>query len=107
MYGIEHREVPVVRFTIRLRGGLLLDDPVEGRVAHLVAQMMTEGTAGRTPEELEEAIDALGSSIDVSAGRESLTVSGSTLSRHYDRTMGAGRRDPAGTPVGRRRVHPG
>ena len=87
VYGIEHREVPVVRFTIRLRGGLLLDDPSRVGVANLVAQMMTEGTASRTPEELEEAIDALGSSIVVSAGRESLTVSGSTLSRHYDRTM--------------------
>ena len=87
VYGIEHTEVPVVRFTIRLRGGLLLDDPSKVGVAHFVAQMMTEGTAGRTPEELEEAINALGSSISVSASRESLTVSGSTLKRHYDRTM--------------------
>jgi len=87
VYGIEHAEVPIIRFTIRLRGGLLLDDPSQVGVAHLVAQMMTEGTAGRTPEELDEAIDALGSSISVSAGRESLTVSGSTLRRHYDRTM--------------------
>jgi zinc protease len=87
VYGIEHTEVPVVRFTIRLRGGLLLDDPLKVGVAHLVAQMMTEGTAGRTPEELEQAIDALGSSISVAAGRESLTLSGSTLRRHYDRTM--------------------
>ena len=87
VYGIEHAEVPIVRFTIRLRGGLLLDDPSKVGVAHLVAQMMTEGTAGRTPEELEEAIDALGSSISVSAGRQSLTVSGSTLRRHYDQTM--------------------
>ena len=86
-YGIEHTEVPVVRFTIRLRGGLLLDDPSKVGVANLVAQMMTEGTAARTPEELEEAIDALGSSISVSAGRESLTVSGSTLRRNYDPTM--------------------
>ena len=87
VYGIEQTEVPVVRFTIRLRGGLLLDDPSQVGVAHFVAQMMTEGTAGRTPEELEEAIDALGSSISVSAGRESLTVSGSTLRRHYGQTM--------------------
>ena len=87
VYGIEHTEVPVIRFTIRLRGGLLLDDPSQVGVAHLVAQMMTEGTAGRTPEELEEAIDALGSSISVSAGRQSLTVTGSTLRRNYNRTM--------------------
>ena len=87
VYGIEHTEVPVIRFTIRLRGGLLLDDPAQVGVTHFVAQMMTEGTTGRSPEELEEAIDALGSSISVSAGRESLTVSGSTLRRHYDQTI--------------------
>ena len=87
VYGIEQTEVPVVRFTIRLRGGLLLDDPSRAGVANLVAEMMTEGTARRSAEELEEAIDALGSSISVSAGRESLTISGSTLTRNYDPTM--------------------
>ena len=87
VYGIEQTEVPVVRFTIRLRGGLLLDRPSKVGVSNLVAQMMTEGTSRRTPEELEEAIDALGSSIDVSASLESLTVSGSTLTRNYDQTM--------------------
>ncbi len=87
VYGIEQREVPVVRFTIRLRGGLLLDDPSKVGVANLVAEMMTEGTADRSAEELEEAIDALGSSISVSAGRENLTISGSTLTRNYDPTM--------------------
>ena len=87
VYGIEQPEVPVVRFTIRLRGGLLLDPLSKVGVSNLVAQMMTEGTVRRTPEELEQAINALGSSIDVSAGRESLTVSGSTLSRNYESTM--------------------
>ena len=69
VYGIEHTELPLVRFTIRLRGGLLLDDPSKVGVANLMAELMTEGTANRTPEELEEAIDALGSSINVSAQR--------------------------------------
>ena len=87
VYGIEQNEVPVVRFTIRLRGGLLLDDPARTGVANLVAEMMTEGTAHRSAEELEEAIDALGSSIRVSAGRESLTIAGSTLTRNYELTM--------------------
>ena len=87
VYGIEQIEVPVVRFTIRMKGGLLLDDPTKVGVANLLATTLTEGTAGRTPEELEEAIDALGSSINVSAGRESLRISASTLKRNYARTM--------------------
>ena len=87
VYGIEHTELPLVRFTIRLRGGLLLDDPSKVGVANLMAELMTEGTANRTPEELEEAIDALGSSITVSAQRESLTISASSLGRNYEETM--------------------
>ena len=87
VYGIEHTELPLVRFTIRLRGGLLLDDPSKVGVANLMAELMTEGTANRTPEELEEAIDALGSSINVSAQRESLTISASSLGRNYEETM--------------------
>lgn len=87
VYGIEHTEVPVVRFMIRVRGGLLLDDPNKVGVANLVAEMLTEGTARRRPEELEAAIEGLGSSISVSASRESLAVSASTLSRNYSRTM--------------------
>ena len=87
VHGIEQTEVPIVRFTIRMRGGLLLDAPSKVGVANLLAATLTEGTADRTPEELEEAIDALGSSINVSAGRESLRISASTLARNYDRTM--------------------
>jgi zinc protease len=85
--GIVNSELPLVRFTIRVDGGLLLDDPDKVGVANLTAELLTEGTAGRTPEDLEEAIDALGSSITVSAGRESLTLSGTALRRNYAATM--------------------
>ncbi len=87
VYGIQNSELPLVQFNIRLRGGLLLDDPSRIGVASLMGTMMTEGTAGRTPEELEEAIDLLGASISVSAGRESLTISGNTLRRNYGETL--------------------
>ena len=84
---IEDREIPLVRFEIQLRGGALLDDPDKVGVANLLAQTMTEGTKDRTPEELEAAIDLLGSSISVSAGQESFTISGSSLARNYAETM--------------------
>lgn len=87
VYGIQNAELPLVQFTIRLRGGLLLDDPGKVGVASLMGVMMTEGTANRTPEELEEAIDILGATINVSSGRETFTVSGNTLTRNYDATM--------------------
>jgi zinc protease len=85
--GIEDREVPLVQFRLRVDGGALLEAPDRRGVANLLAESMMAGTAGRTPEELEEAIDLLGARIDVSAGDEAITVGGSTLARNYEATM--------------------
>jgi zinc protease len=85
--GIVDREVPMVDFQLRLKGGGLLEDPGKRGVANLLAQSMTEGTANRTPEELESAIDMLGASIDVYAESESFVVSGTTMKRNFAATM--------------------
>ncbi|MEK9500489.1 pitrilysin family protein [Gemmatimonadota bacterium DH-20] len=85
--GIADTELPLVQFELTMRGGLLLEDPARVGVANLLAESMTEGTAGRTPAELEAAIDLLGASIGVSSGRESFTIRGSTLARNYTETM--------------------
>jgi zinc protease len=87
VYGIEYDELPIVQFELRLRGGMLLDDPEKVGVASLTAEMMNRGTRNRTAAELEEAIDQLGSRIRVSAGPQHLSVSGSSLARNFDATM--------------------
>ena len=85
--GIEDRETPLVQFELRLDGGLLLEDPDRIGAANLLAEIMTEGTARRTPEELEQAIDALGASISVASGRETFVIRGSTLNRNFPEAM--------------------
>ncbi len=85
--GVVDDEVPLVQFQLRIKGGQLLDDPGKVGVANLLAETMTEGTASKTPQELEKAIDMLGASINVSSGTQSFTISGSTLSRNYGATM--------------------
>ena len=87
IFTIEDRELPIVQFELRLKGGLLLEDEARLGVANLLAETMTEGTATKTPEELEQAIDLLGASINVNAGRESFSISGSTLARNFAATM--------------------
>lgn len=84
---IEDRELPLVQFELRLKGGLLLDDTNRLGAANLLAETMTRGTRRKTPEELEQAIDLLGASIDVTADRESISISGSSLSRNFPATM--------------------
>ena len=85
--GIEDREIPLVQFEFRMKGGLLVEDPDKIGVANLLAEIMTEGTANRTPAELEHAIDMLGASINVFASRENFVISGSTLARTFAETM--------------------
>ena len=87
MYGIEQSEVPLVAFDLSIRGGTLLDPPGKAGVASLVGSMMMEGTASRTPDELERAIALLGARVSVDAGLEELRISGSTLARNFEPTM--------------------
>jgi zinc protease len=84
---IEDHEIPLVQLEIRLRGGLLLENPARTGVANLLAETMTEGTANRTPEELEQAIDLLGATIEVEADGQSLVIGASALARNYEATM--------------------
>ena len=88
VYGIEQRELPLVRFSIRLDGGHLLDDPEMVGVANLMTDILMEGTAGRTPEELEQAIDDLGASINMFTSSQAITITGNSLARNYERTLG-------------------
>lgn len=87
VYGIENAEVPLVQFEIVMDGGLLLEDINKVGVANMMARMLTQGTAKRTPQELEEAIQQLGASINVSAGTEDVRVTVNTLARNYEPTL--------------------
>ena len=87
VYGIQNAEVPLVQFEIVMDGGMLLEDINKVGVSNLMARMMTQGTAKRTPQELEEAIQQLGASINVFGDTESVTVSVSTLAKNYDATL--------------------
>lgn len=85
--GIEDREVPLVQFELRLRGGALLDPQDRVGVANLLAESMTAGTARRTPAQLEKAIALLGASINITADRQSFAIRGTTLARNFTATM--------------------
>ncbi|WP_426177181.1 M16 family metallopeptidase [Massilia sp. TWR1-2-2] len=87
VHGIENSDVPLVQFDIAIDGGQLLDKLDKVGVANLTARMMTQGTAKRTPQELEEAIQQLGATTNVSANTEDVRVSVTTLARNYQATL--------------------
>ena len=87
VYGIEQNEIPTVNFSIVMEGGHLLDDINKNGVANLMTDIMMEGTANKTPQELEEAIELLGASINMFTTKESIIIRGNTLTRNFGKTM--------------------
>lgn len=87
LYGIENSEVPLVQFEIVIDGGQLLDSINKVGVANFSARMMTQGTQRKTPQELEEAIQQLGASINVVADTEDIRIRANTLAKNYDAVL--------------------
>ena len=87
LYGISYTELPLVQYSIIMQGGHLLDPVEKAGLASLTASLMNEGTANKTPEELEDATRLLGASISFSGGNENITVRVSTLARNFEKTL--------------------
>ena len=87
VYGIENAEVPLVQFEVVIDGGLLLENINKVGVSNLMARMLTQGTQKKTAQELEEAIQQLGASINVYAGTEEVRIVVNMLARNYDATL--------------------
>jgi zinc protease len=87
VYGIKNSEVPLVRFNLVIDGGQLLEKMDKLGVANLTASLMNRGTKNKTVAQLEEAIQELGASVRVSASKENITISGTTLAKNYNKTL--------------------
>ncbi|MFD2718209.1 M16 family metallopeptidase [Hymenobacter monticola] len=87
VYGIDNREIPLVTFDVTIPGGHSLDPLAKAGTASLVAQMLTQGTARKTPAQLEEAIDLLGASISVNSTAEEIRVQARCLARNFGPTL--------------------
>lgn len=87
VYGIEQNEIPTVNFSLVIEGGHLMDDKDKNGVANLMTDIMMEGTANKTPEQLEEEIEMLGASINMYTTSESIVIRGNTLTRNFDKTI--------------------
>ena len=87
VFGIENSEVPLVRFNLIIDGGQLLEKMDKLGVANLTARLLNRGTKNKTVAELQDAIQQLGASINVSASKEHITISGNTLAKNYTKTL--------------------
>ncbi|MHC1704443.1 MAG: M16 family metallopeptidase [Tenuifilaceae bacterium] len=87
VYGIQQNELPLVQFNIVIKGGHYLDNIEKPGVANLVANVISQGTKNKTPEELEDQIKMLGASIWVSADVNNISINVNTLARNFEKTL--------------------
>jgi zinc protease len=77
-------DAPLVWFDVAIRGGAA-SDPVGAEGLHRHAALLARRGAGsRNRAALDEALDNLGASLEISVGRDAVTLSGLCLTRNLD-----------------------
>ncbi|MDB4959196.1 MAG: peptidase domain protein [Myxococcales bacterium] len=77
-------DTPLVWFDVSIRGGAA-GDPLGVEGLHRHASMLARRGAGkRDRAQLDDTLDTLGAALDVSVSRDSVSLSGLSLSRHLD-----------------------
>ena len=79
---------PKVDVVLAVRGGKANDPADLPAMSDLLASLLTEGTRTRSAIEIAEQLQAIGASIDATAGNDGITVSGSGLASGAERLVG-------------------
>jgi zinc protease len=87
VFGIVQDELPLVQASLVIKGGQMQDDINKIGIANLMTDILREGTATKTPEELEEAIAMLGADISMFTSKEGITFTMSSLKRNFPATL--------------------
>ncbi len=87
VFGVTQRELPVVQFSVTMRGGMMLDEPLKTGTGMMVARMLNEGTRSKTPVELREAIEDLGATLTVTGSEGAVVINGFCLTQRLDATV--------------------
>ena len=81
----EERTVPLVALRGAFVAGTRAETEADNGISHLVARLLTKGTASRTAEEVAQQAEAYSGTLGGAAGRNSLSLQGEFLSRHLER----------------------
>jgi zinc protease len=82
---IEDHELPIVRARVRLAAGEFLNSEDKAGLADICGQVMrTGGTANMTGDEIDEALESIGASVEVSIGRTNGSARMNILSEYVD-----------------------
>ncbi|MGR3303495.1 MAG: M16 family metallopeptidase [Candidatus Scalindua sp.] len=81
---VEHHELPVVAIDLLVKAGSVHDPRGKSGLAHIVAQLLREGTRSKGSLEISEEIDFIGGSLSVDCEYDSSSVTTTALVRHFN-----------------------
>jgi predicted Zn-dependent peptidase len=81
---IAHRTVPVVCAVLMVRGGTAADPPDRHGLAAFMADLLDEGSGGRSALAVADALARLGADFDVDVGADAIVISLTTLTRFLE-----------------------
>ncbi len=84
VWSVRHAAVPVVTFVLLIRRGSAMDPAGKEGLAALTADMLDEGSGGRTAIEMHEAIARIGAQFDTDIGADAALATMTTLGRFAD-----------------------
>jgi zinc protease len=80
----EDHRLPFVEFRAVLRGGVIIENPETNGISQLMGRMLLKGTATRTADEISQAIESVGGSLDTHSGNNSFGVNAEVMSEDID-----------------------
>jgi len=88
VFYLQNTELPLVSFRILIVGAGHAFEPAElDGLANFTADMLLKGAGQMSAEEIAEAIDFMGASLDFSASEEYVLASGECLNEHFPRLL--------------------
>ncbi len=87
LWTVRHPGVPVISLVLLVRGGSATDPAGREGLAALTADMLDEGSDGRSAIEMHEALARIGAQFDTDIGSDAAVFGITALSRFADRAL--------------------
>ena len=84
---VTHRSVPVVSAVLMVRGGTAADPSAREGLAAFTADLLDEGSGGRSALQVADEMARLGADLDVDVGADATLLSMGSLSRYARRSL--------------------
>jgi len=81
---VEHHELPIVAIELMVKAGSVHESRGKPGLAHIVAQLLREGTRTKKSLEISESIDFIGGSLSVDCEYDSSSVTTTALVKHFE-----------------------